>query len=117
MVRGHEPSEITDNHISVIVRRDSNATESIDCRSYEEAIDVVKDRVSSTTIVKIEAPDGETVFSSVNEHIEDWERGFERAKTQASMDFEEHECSYNNAGCMAGQLCGQCKMDKVRDQF
>jgi hypothetical protein len=114
MAGGLNPTETTDRHITVIVLRDSGTHDRIDCTSFEEAIDIVKDRSESATVTKIETRDEEIVFSSEEMDIDDWENEWRHAKRRLSVDVEDHTCPYDNIGCLSDDLCVQCKMDAVR---
>lgn len=115
MTDEHEPVEEYDGTIAVHVLTDGRAKREITCSSFEEAIDVVKERQHAATVVKIEDRDGDVVFTSATMDIEDWEAEWNHAKRQLSVDVEEWDCPYDNMACFADDLCVQCKMDEVQD--
>ena len=117
MTRGLEPTETTDNQITVIVLFDGGADDRIRCTSFDSAIATVKEEVRSATTVKIENRESDIVFTSADMDIEDWENELSRAKRRMSVDVEEYDCPYDNVGCIADDLCIQCKMAKVHGQF
>lgn len=49
--------------------------------------------------------------------IEEWAVEWEHAKRRLSVDVEEYDCPYDNIACVADDLCVQCKMDKVQNDF
>ena len=87
------------------------------CSSYEEAIDLVKRHQASATAVKIEDRDGEIVFTSDEMEIEQWEIQWKHAKRRLSVDVDEYECPYDNVACFEDDLCVQCQMDKVQENY
>jgi len=116
MVDGLEATEDYDGTITVHVLRDKVEREKIRCNSYEEAVATVKTEQDGETTLKIEDRDGDIVFSSVNSYIEDWEKAWKNEKRSLSVNVENHECPYDHLSCVADDLCGQCKMDKARNQ-
>jgi hypothetical protein len=110
-----EPTETTDRAITVILL--DTDRERRDCQSYEEAISVVKEELSSGIVAKIEDRDGQIVFTSEEMAIEDWEIEWRHQKRRLSVETEEHVCPYDNIGCVFDDLCVQCKMDTVQDSF
>lgn len=116
MTRGLEPTETTDDEITVIVLGEPNRRERIVCSSFKEAIQTVKAEQPAATTTKIENRDGEIVFTSVEMEIGDWENEWERAKRRLAVDVEEYDCPYDAVGCVADDLCVQCKMDKMQKQ-
>lgn len=117
MTSGIEPSETIDAEITVIVLSETGERDRINCTSFNEAIGVVKQEVSHSTFAKIEDRDGEVVFNSEDMDIENWEKEWRRAKRRFGVDVEEYDCPYDNVGCVADDLCVQCKMDKVQNQY
>ena len=88
-----------------------------DCQSYEEAISVVKEQLTSGAVAKIEDREGEIVFTSEEMSIDSWETEWRNQKRRLSVEMEEHVCPYSNVGCVFDDLCVQCKMDTVQDSF
>lgn len=117
MTGGLEPTESTDDEITVIILGEPDRRERIACSSFQEAVRLVKVENGPGTTVKIENRDGEIVFTSVEMDIEDWENEWERAKRRLAVDVEEYDCPYESVGCVADDLCVQCKMDAVQDQY
>lgn len=117
MTAGMEPTETTDSQITVVVLEDSGGRDRVVCTSFEEAIGVVKDTADAGTVTKIENRNGEIVFDSQEMDIEDWENEWNRAKRRLSVDVEEYDCPYDNVGCVVDDLCVQCKMDAVQNQY
>lgn len=74
MSDGLEPTETYDGTITVHVLNDRGDNEHIQCSSYANAIDLVKDRQAAATVVKIADRDDEIVFTSAEMDIRDWER-------------------------------------------
>ncbi|SEP15991.1 hypothetical protein SAMN04487948_11773 [Halogranum amylolyticum] len=116
MTGGLDPTETTDKRITVLVLHDAERRR-IDCMSYEEAISVVKAEQSADNVVKIETREGEIVFTSGEMDIEDWETEWRREKRRLSMDVEVYDCPHESVGCVADDLCVQCKMDKIQGGF
>lgn len=116
MADGLDPTEEYDGSIRVRLLDDDTGTDVIQCASYYEAIDVVKEHQHAVTAVKIIDRDDNVVFTSADMRIENWEAEWEHAKRQLSVDVEEYDCPYDNVACFADDLCVQCKMDKVQDQ-
>lgn len=117
MSEGLEPTEEYDGTITVHVLTDEESSERIECHSYREAIDLVKERQSGATAVKIGDRDDEIVFTSREMEIEDWETQWRHEKRRLSVDVEERECPHENTNCFADDLCVQCKMDEVQDRY
>jgi len=117
MPAGMEPTETVDAKITVVVLEESGGRDRIHCVSFEEAIKVVKEQVTSNTFAKIENREGVIVFDSQDMDIENWENEWSRAKRQIGVDVEEYDCPYESVGCVADDLCVQCKMDAVQNQF
>lgn len=117
MTGGLDPTEAYDGRITVHVLRDKRDTETIQCSSYSEAIEKVRQHTEAVVATKIEDRDGEIVFTSDEMNIEDWVAEWEHAKRSLSVNVEAHECPYDNVACVADDLCVQCKMDKAQDQF
>lgn len=117
MVRGHEPAEESDRAIVVILLHDEGENERLRHGSYVGAVETVKEREPGATVAKIEAADGEVVFRSDVMAIEAWETEWKRAKRRLSVDVEERACPYDTVGCLADDLCTQCKLDKIQDSY
>lgn len=117
MTDGLEPTEEYDGTVTVLVLEESGDRERVQCSSYRNAIELVKQRRSSDTVVKIEDRDGEIVFTSAEMDIRNWETEWQHAKRRLSVDVDERECPYDNVACFADDLCVQCKMDEVQDSF
>lgn len=117
MAPGIEPTESTDSQITVILFEEPDGRERVPCTSFREAIDLSKREISEGTVAKIENREGEVVFHSAEMAIEDWENEWKRAKQRLSVDVEEYDCPYDSVGCLADDLCVQCKMDNVQDQY
>ncbi len=116
MANGLDPTETYDGSITVYLADDSGDRDRIKCPSYEEAISVVKNH-RSTTVITIVDRDGDTVFDSADMDIDDWETRWEQQKRRLSVDVEEYDCPYESVACFADDLCVQCKMDKVQNQY
>lgn len=117
MANGLDPTEAYDGSITVYLADDSGDRDQIKCASYEEAISVVKDNQYSTTVITIAGRDGDIVFDSADMNIDDWEIEWKHAKRRLSVDVEEYDCPYDNVACFADDLCVQCKMDKIQNQY
>jgi hypothetical protein len=115
--RGLEPTESVDVQITVIVLSDAGRRDRIRCTSYEEAIATVKEELGPQITAKIEDREGDIVFTSEEMDIDVWETEWRQAKRRIGVDVEDHECPYGSVGCFADDLCAQCKMDKVQEQF
>jgi hypothetical protein len=113
----HSATEVYDGRINVLVLHDTKPSEKLDCASYSEAIETVKQHTDEGTVAKIEDRDGEIVFTSERMDIEDWEREWKNAKRRLSVDVEAHECPYDSKSCFSDDLCVQCKMDAVQDRY
>lgn len=111
-----EPTESIDNEITVLVL-ESPGQERLPCSSFSEAIATVKRKTKPGRVLKIEDQDEEIVLNSELMDIEDCENEWNVAKRRLGVDMEEHDCQYNNAGCVADDLCPQCKMDKIQRQY
>jgi len=103
-----EPTEEYDGTITAHVLKDSGDHERIQCSSYKNAIERVKQHQSEATAVKIEDRDDEIVFTSAEMDIRNWEREWKHAKRRLTTDVEERECPYNSPSCFADDLCGRC---------
>lgn len=112
-----DPTEEYDGSITVRLLNDTDDPEEIQCASYYDAIDIVEERQHSVTVAKIIDRDDDVVFSSVDVDIEDWATEWEHAKRRLSVSVEEYDCPYDNIACVADDLCVQCKMDKVQNQY
>jgi len=117
MADGLDPTEEYDGSITVRLLDDSSGTEEIRCSSYYDAIDVVKEHQYAVTAAKIIDRDGDVVFTSADMDIDDWEVEWEHAKRRLSVNVEEYDCPYDNVACFADDLCVQCKIDKVQNQY
>ncbi|AQL41662.1 hypothetical protein BV210_02555 [Halorientalis sp. IM1011] len=111
-----EPTERYDGLLTVRLLDDDAGRENIQCSSYREAIELVKDNRYSTTAVKIIDKDGDVVFDSLDMDIDDWETEWKHAKRQLSVEADDYDCPYDNVACFADDLCVQCKMDKVQNK-
>ncbi|NIC00956.1 hypothetical protein [Halobacterium sp. R2-5] len=117
MARGHEPSEESERAVTVILLYDEAENERVRHASYEAAVGTVKERAESATVAKIESKDGEIVFRSDEMAIQEWANEWTRAKRRLSVDIDEWKCPYDSAGCIADDLCTQCKLDKIQDSY
>ncbi len=117
MTGGLDPTEEYDGSIRVRLLDDKSGTEVLSCNSYEDAIGVVKENQYSVTVAKIVDRDGDVVFTSANMSIDDWESVWRREKRRQSVDVEEYDCPYDSVSCFADDLCVQCKIDKVQNQY
>lgn len=117
MERGLEPTEEYDGSISVHVLDDGGDRDRVRCDSYQDAIRMVKDERSDSTVVKIEDRDGEIVFTSAEMDIDEWEREWKHAKRSLSVEVEDRECPYESVSCFPGDLCAQCTIDAVRAEY
>ncbi len=68
-------------------------------------------------MVKIENRDDDIVFNSEEMDIEAWEIEWKNAKRRLSVDIPDHDCPYDEISCFADDLCTQCQIDKVQDQY
>ncbi|SDZ77430.1 hypothetical protein SAMN04488065_0210 [Haloplanus vescus] len=109
----HEPAETTDRAITVVLL--DSGRERRDCRSYEDAIDLVKEALEPGRVAKIENREGDIVFTSSEMSIDAWEVEWRQQKRRLSVDTEEHVCPHDNVGCVFDDRCVQCKMDAVQD--
>jgi hypothetical protein len=112
-----QPTERYDGTVSVIVLGEDGARERHDVHSYEAAIELVKERAGPETVCKIEGHEGQVVFDSQELAIENWEKEWRREKRRLSVDVDEHECPYDAVGCVADDLCVQCKMDRQQQRI
>lgn len=117
MTGGLDPTEKYDGSVTVRLLDDTAETREIRCSSYEDAIDVVEARGPDVTVAKIVDRDGDVVFTSAEMDIDTWKHEWEHAKRRLSVDVEAYDCPYDNIACFADDLCVQCKMDTVRDQY
>ncbi|ADB62254.1 hypothetical protein Htur_3391 [Haloterrigena turkmenica DSM 5511] len=117
MTHGLEPTEEYDGSITVRLLDDESGTEEIRCSSYEDAIDRVKECQHAVTAAKIVAGDGSVVFTSADMDIDDWERVWRREKRRQSVQVEDHDCPHDSVSCFADDLCVQCQIDNVRDEY
>lgn len=117
MTHGLEPSEEYDGTITVRVLMDKKDQEQFRCSSYKEAIKMVKRKEESATVTKIVDRDNQVVFTSDEMDIQDWEVEWKKEKRRLTVDVEAHDCPYDNKACFSDDLCVQCQMDKVQDQY
>ncbi|WP_226040406.1 hypothetical protein [Natrinema sp. DC36] len=117
MSHGLEPTEEYDGSIAVHLLNDRSGREEIRCVSYQEAIAVVKANHRSVTVAKIVDRAGDVVFTSAEMAIDDWETEWERAKRRLSVDVEEYDCPHDNIACFADDLCIDCQIDRVKEQY
>jgi len=117
MPGGLDPTETIDNSVSVLVFDDDGRDDRIRCDSYEEAIAVSKSEVGPSVFVKIEAADGEVVFSSETMDIEAWESEWRAAKRRLAVDVERRDCPHDSVGCFADDLCVPCQIDRVQADY
>lgn len=117
MAPGLDPTEEYDGSITVRLLDDQTGTEQISCRSYEEAIEIVKENQHSVTVAKIVDGDQNVVFTSAEMDIDDWESVWRREKRRQSVSVEEYDCPYDSVSCFADDLCVQCQIDKVQRQY
>ncbi|SER50192.1 hypothetical protein [Natrinema salaciae] len=117
MTNGLEPTEEYDGSVTVRLLDDQRGREAIRCASYEDAIAVVKENHRSVTVAKIVDRDGDVVFTSSEMDIDDWETEWEHAKRRLSVDVDEYDCPYDSVGCFADDLCVQCQIDRVQEQY
>jgi hypothetical protein len=80
MTHGLEPSEEYDGSITVQVLGDKERPERTRCSSYEEAIETVKEKEESATVIKIVNRDNQVVFKSNEMDIRDWEVEWKKEK-------------------------------------
>ncbi|ELY96128.1 hypothetical protein C482_16168 [Natrialba chahannaoensis JCM 10990] len=117
MTGGLEPTEAYDGSITVRLLDDTARAEEHGCGSYEEAIAVVKANQHDVTVAKIEDRDENVVFTSADMDIEDWERIWRQEKRRQSVHVEAYDCTYDSVSCFADDLCVQCEIDRVQDQY
>lgn len=115
MSEKHEPTEMIERAVTVILLGEEGTRERKRLPSYQEAIDEVKESVSEGVVAKIESEDDEVVFNSDEMDIHDWENEWERAKRSLAVDVDEYECPYDNISCFEDDLCVQCKMDSLQE--
>lgn len=115
MSDGLNPTEEYNGGITVRLLDDEDGTDVIECSSYKEAIEVVKEHRRSVTAAKIIGRGGEVQFTSANTDIETWERVWQREKRSLGVNVETYVCPYENISCFADDLCVQCKMDKLQN--
>lgn len=113
MTRGLEPTEEYDGSIVVRLFFERAANERISCRSFEEAIEVVRDERHDAEVVEILDRDGELVFDSVDMDIDDWAAAWRHAKRRLSVDVEPYDCPYDDVACFADDHCVRCQMDAI----
>lgn len=117
MDRGLEPTETSDGRVTVRLLDDESGTETHRCGSYERAIQVVREHVDRVTAAKIVDRDDEVVFDSTELDIDRWARDWERQKRRLSVSVDAYDCPYDSVACFADDLCVQCKMDAVKEQY
>lgn len=117
MSYGLEPTEEYDGSIVVRLLDDRSGREEIRCASYEDAISAVKANHESVTVAKILDRDGDVVFTSAEMAIDDWETEWEHAKRRLSVDVEAYDCPYDDIACFADDLCIECQIDRVQEQY
>ncbi|RKD88895.1 hypothetical protein [Halopiger aswanensis] len=117
MASGLDPTEEYDGSITVRLLDDQTGTEKISCSSYEEAIEIAKENQYSVTVAKIVDRDGNVVFTSADMDIDDWESVWRQERRRQSVTVEEYDCPYDSVSCFADDLCVQCKIDKVQNQY
>lgn len=57
------------------------------------------------------------VFPTGYMDIDDWERVWRREKRRQSVQVEDHDCPHDSVSCFADDLCVQCQIDNVRDEY
>ena len=112
-----EPTEEYDGRIRVKLLDDYADTRVIPCSSYTEAITLVKEHQHEVTTAKIIDREQEVVFSSADMDIDVWESIWKNEKRRLSVNVEDRDCPYDNISCFFDDLCVQCKMDKLQDEF
>ncbi|WP_121744655.1 hypothetical protein [Natronorubrum halophilum] len=117
MTHGLEPTEEYDGSITVRLLDDDAGMEEFDCSSYERAIELVRANQHSVTAAKIIDRDDDVVFTSVEMDIDDWESAWKREKRRLSVHVEAYDCPYDSVSCFADDLCVQCQIDAVREQY
>lgn len=117
MTAGLDPTEEYDGSITVRLLDDHAGTEQINCSSYDEAIEIVKENQYSVTVAKIVDRDNNVVFTSADMEIEDWESVWRQERRRQNVTVEEYDCPYDSVSCFADDLCVQCKIDKVQNQY
>ncbi|MFB6068559.1 MAG: hypothetical protein ABEJ90_01370 [Halobacterium sp.] len=117
MTRGRSPTEAYDGRITVHLLFDRAENEAVRCSSYEGAIDVVRRRGSEAAVAKIVDRDDDVVFRSDEMDIDVWESVWRTEKRRLDADVEERDCPYDSVSCFADDLCVQCQIDEVRDQY
>ena len=111
------PTEEYDGRIRVKLLDDHAKTRVIPCSSYTKAITLVKEHKHDVTTAKIVNREQEVVFSSAEMDIDVWESNWKSEKRRQSVNIEERDCPYDNISCFFDDLCVQCKMDKLQNQF
>ena len=112
-----EPTEEYDGRIRVKLLDDHADTRVIPCSSYTEAITLVKEHQHDVTTAKIIDREQEVVFSSADMDIDVWESIWKNEKRRLSVNVEDRDCPYDTISCFFDDLCVQCKMDKLQDEF
>lgn len=110
------PTERYDGTLTVRILREKQKTVRLQCSSYDEAIQTVKQHREVATAIKIENRDREVVFDSARMDIDDWTTEWKKAKRRFSADVEAHDCPYDNIACVADDLCTQCQIDRVQNR-
>jgi len=118
MTNGLEPTEEYDGRVTVHVLREDGGRERVRCRSYEAAVETVREEVAPGTVAKIEDRDGDVVFTSAEMDIDAWETEWRHARHRLSADGDAdvEECAYGNDGCVPDAPCVQCRMDAMRER-
>jgi hypothetical protein len=49
--------------------------------------------------------------------IDVWESIWKNEKRRQSVNVKDRDCPYDNISCFFDDLCVQCKMDKLQDEF
>ncbi len=117
MPGGLDPTEEYDGSITVRLLDDDAEAREIRCSSYYDVIDIVDEHQYSVTAAKIVDRDGDVVFTSADMKLKDWVSEWEHAKRSLSVNVDEYDCPYDNIACFDDDLCVQCKMDKVQNQY
>ena len=112
-----DPTESYHGRIMVHLLRDTEDNEETPFSSFTEAIAVIKQKRASASVSKIVDPNEDVVFSSADVDIETWERVWTNEKRRLSVTVEEYECPYDSISCFADDLCVECKMDKLQNQY
>lgn len=112
-----DPTEEYDGTVTVRLLDDQEGIDELTCSSFQNAIEEIKTHTDAVTAAKIIDRDDDIVFTSREMDIEDWEREWRRAKRGLSVDIEEYDCPYDSVACFADDLCVECRIDRVQEQF